>query len=211
MLDANARLPQSRQQRVEVRSVSPSVEISFVEGFERDWRMPKSLRAAGLNRRVAVVQETAVRECPDMYFDEALFLALIDFVAASVPGARLGLADRVEDVGRRELARQDLLAGWARLPATERDPAGAVVARLGERPVMAIVTEFWVSAGGPRPYADSYTYSVLSDRRLGDALRAFLAARPEAERWIVTPAVLDHPVAEDPARQRSGWLGRLFG
>lgn len=191
--------------------MSPSVEISFVEGFERDWRMPRSLRAACLNHRVAVVQETGVRGCPEMYFDEDLFLALIDFVAASAPGARIGLADRVEDVGRRERAPQDLLAGWARLPATERDPVGAVIARLGELPVMAIVTEFWVSAGGPRPYADSYTYSVLSDRRLGDELRAFLAARPEAQRWIVTPAVLDRPVSEDPAPQRSGWLARLFG
>lgn len=189
----------------------PPVEISFVEGFERDWRMPGSLRAAGLTRRVAVVQETGVPDHVDMYFDDALFLALLDFAEAAAPGARLGLAGKMEDIGRREFSPEQLRADWAGLPVEERDPAAAVVARIGDRPVLALVTEFWVAVGGPRPYADSYTYSLLSDRPLGDDLKAFLSAHPEGERWTVTPAVLDRPVAEDPPLQRSGWLARLFG
>lgn len=189
----------------------PPVEISFVDGFERDWRMPDGLRAAGLNRRVAVVQETGVPGLVDMYFDDALFLALLDFMASAAPGARLGLAARVEDIGRKEISPDHLRADWSRLSADERDPVGAVVARIGDRPVLAMVTEFWVAVGGPRPYADSYTYSLLSDRPLGDELRAFLSGHPEAARWSVVAAVLDHPVAEDPPPQRSGWLSRLFG
>jgi hypothetical protein len=187
------------------------VEISFVDGFEREWRMPAILRAAGLDRRVAVVQETSVPGCPDMYFDESLFLALLDFALSAVPGGRLGLVDKVEDIGRKEMSREHLLADWARLRAGERSPAGGVVSRVGDRPVLAIVTEFWVSVGGPRPYADSYTYSVLSARRLGDELRAFLSARPEARRWSVVPAVLDRPVADDLSSRTSGWLARLLG
>lgn len=189
----------------------PPVEISFVEGFERDWRMPDGLRAAGLTRRVALVQETGVPGLVDMYFDDALFLAVLDFMASAAPGARLGLAARVEDIGRKEVSPEQLRADWSRLSADERDPVGAVVARIGDRPVLAMLTEFWVAVGGPRPYADSYTYSLLSDRPLGDDLRAFLSGHPEAARWSVVAAVLDHPVAEDPPPQRSGWLSRLFG
>lgn len=188
--------------------MSPRVEICFVSGFERNWRPPNGLQVAGLNRRIAVVQDSYVPGEIDMFFDQPLLLAMIDFLREVAPG---GDITAVNDLRRDGQPVEIWLAGWNALAAEDRQAPAAIRVSVEGRTTVCIVTEFWNRVGGPRPYHDSWTYSVLSERDLSSDLPAFLAKRPEASRWTVVPAVLDAPVFPEPSAPGPfDWLARLF-
>ena len=59
------------------------VGIQFVRGLDRLSTYPELAKRAGLGFRFAVVQETYVEGCTDMYFDEALWRELAAFVQSN--------------------------------------------------------------------------------------------------------------------------------
>jgi len=126
-----------------------------------------------------------------MYFDEALWLALHDYVAAFDDQAMMwviedwrpetkGLGAKRADI---EIEPEAFMERWRGLPAEDRDPPGAILLRRDGQIVLWVVTEYWNRIGGPCAHHDSYTYSLFSDRDLAEEVRRFLMARPEAPRW----------------------------
>jgi len=56
---------------------------------------------------------------------------------------------------------QTFLQQWTAVNSKEREPPRFAFVRNEGALVSLMVTDFWLQIGGPRPYADSYTYSGL--------------------------------------------------
>lgn len=146
-----------------------------------------------------------------MHFDEPLLLAVIEFVRRTAPGAEITVAPDPRDIRRAWTPLSVWLADRNRLAPEDRSTPAAIRATIDGRTPVCVVTEFWTRVGGPRPYHDSWTYSVLSERDLSSDLPAFLAGLPQASGWTVIPAVLDEPVFPSPSPpSRPGPFERLL-
>ena len=151
-------------------------EINFVAGFDSVSRVPPAVRKAGLAHRTAVIQETYRPDSPDMYFDEALWLRLLDFSGDFCPSA-------VVRVGKEAQTPEAFLQTWR--ASAERDPADFIEIRRHGELVLFIATEFWTNVGGPAPYADSYTYSLFSKDEITGRLMAYLRDGDTDRRWML--------------------------
>lgn len=181
--------------------VLAKTDVRFVAGVDRFTTCPAFVVRAALTHRLGVIQETAVAGCDEMYFDEALWRALIEFVLAYEPGDVTVMRD-LKRAEASEIPLAAYLAEWEARAQDDRDPPPAMLLRVGGALRLCIVTDYWTQVGGPMPYHDSYTYSVFTDRDIGTELPGLLAA---ADRWTVDPA-MQVVEAEAPV----GWLGRLL-
>ena len=83
-----------------------------------------------------------------------------------------------------EVPLAEFLEGWLAEPAEDRSPPPVVLVRCSGELVLCVATEYWNRIGGrSATYHDTYTYSIFTDRPVGDALQRFLALHPEAHRW----------------------------
>lgn len=162
------------------------VAISFVRGLDRFATFPKFAQQAGLRSRFAVVQETYVEGCVDMHFEEPLWRVLAEFVQSKVPE---GVVEVTTEQGE-SLPMDWFLSEWRRTAAGEREPPPLLTAWSDFRPTVCMVTDYWTRAGGPQPYHDSYTYSLYSNRDLGDEVMSSLTRTPSRSRWALAAEAL---------------------
>lgn len=163
------------------------VEITFVSGPEPTLEAPAAVRSAGLQRRLAIVQDSYVEGCVDMVHDRDLWLALADFVGGYGEGLVLVSPDE-RDLGRFEQTLEAFLADQTSLPVEDQYPPAALLLRLNGALRLCVVTEPWANVGGPDRYHDSWTYAVYADDDLDEVLPAYLR-RVSAGRWIVAAGV----------------------
>jgi hypothetical protein len=150
-------------------------EVNFVAGFDGICPAPPAVRKTGLDHRFAVIQETYRPDSPDMYFDAALWLCLLDFACSYAPGAEVR-------IGKAALPLDVFLRNWQ--ASDDPDPEPVEVRQQGEF-VLYVAPEFWANIGGPAPYADSYTYAVFSREDLSGPLMAHLRDGDTDHRWML--------------------------
>jgi hypothetical protein len=160
--------------------------IRFVAGFEPDMAVPARVRAGALTHRFAVIQDSYRSDSTDMYFDEALWLRLIEFAKAFAPGASVAI---IEDESTAPCEPEEFLARWRAVAADDREPA-AIVVRDAGRLLLYIEPEFWTRVGGPSPYHDSYTYALYSNEAVAQRVMTFLAQADAAQGWEMATEVL---------------------
>ena len=153
-----------------------SIDIRFVRGVDWYTQVPAAAKKAGLDRRFAVIQETAVDGCGDMYFDEPLWRALVEFVRASAGQGTVEVLREGRKVAPTPL--DDFLEAWDRLSYDDKCPPPVLIALSAERVVLCTQTQYWNLGGGPRPYHDSYTYQIFSDRDVEAEVIAALDRAP---------------------------------
>ena len=73
--------------------MKPVVEIDFETNDGTGSWVPAGAIPPELSHRLAVIQHTYVPDLVDMYFDEALWLSLLDFVTRFEPGAEISVID----------------------------------------------------------------------------------------------------------------------
>ena len=196
------------------------VDISFLSDTgPGDW-LNDGQTPPGLGFRTAVIQDTNVPGCDDMYFDEALWRAVADFAGRYDPAGKvtvlldfaeyrhaLAAPGRIASLWRRltgaptpprrplpdaldgETSLAEFLAGWLAEPADDRSPPPVVLVRRPGALGLCVVAEYWSQIGGrSATYHDTYTYSIFTDRPVGEELQRFLILHPEAHRWRPVPA-----------------------
>ena len=196
------------------------VDISFVsDNGPGDW-LNDDLAPPGLGFRTAVIQDTSVPGCDDMYFDEPLWRGVTEFASQYDPAGQVTvLLDFAEyqhalpapgwftSLWRRltgtptpsrpplpdaldgEITLAEFLEDWLAEPADDRTPPPLVLVRRSRELVLCVAAEYWNQIGGrSATYHDTRTYSVFTDRPVGDELRRFLSLYPEAHRWQFVPA-----------------------
>lgn len=157
------------------------IRVDFVAGTEWDARFPRFVAMAGLTHRLAVIQDSYVEGAGEMVFDEALWRTLVDFIASQ--NGQTFIAENIAKVGRREVQLTEYMAKWERLSPDERSPPGWIGLRADGKLKLCIIREYWNQVGGPQPYSDSYTYSVMSGRDLTMEVVTWLRDSPAATGW----------------------------
>src|SRR5215470_17769015 len=112
---------------------TPKIDIGFVAGLERyPFFQDATLRfieRSGLKQRFAIIQDTCLDGCPDMYFDEALWRRLIEFIKETVPEASISIVDDYCNPEANGVPLRDYLTSWSKLDETERCPPAFVMAK----------------------------------------------------------------------------------
>jgi len=175
------------------------VDVSFVRGVDRFSTFPDFVKQAHLGSRFAVVQETYVEGCTDMHFEEPLWRALVDFLRNKFPGEAV---DVTTELGA-SVPVDRFLTEWDKTVPSEHEPPPVLTASVNFRPIVCMVTDYWTRVGGPRPYHDSYTYSIYSDSDLGDEVMSALADAACRSRWTLAPEVI--PTTSAQASHRPWW------
>lgn len=156
--------------------------------------IPKAVRRERLRFHLDVVQDTHRPDSVDLFFDLALWTALLDFASAFTTRGVVTLIERpMSKRGRNPRATDEMTllrySSLPVLPAEERGPAEAIIVRRSGVVVLYVATLCWANVGGPAPYHDSYTYSVYSRASLDIALPNFLAGHSAAPGWAISSPV----------------------
>ena len=171
-----------------------TVDVVFVSGLEAGYRVPDHVTSAGLDRRLAVVQDSYVRGATDMVFDEPLWRCLVDFVRGSDDHAAVSVSQDGRVIRNSpdgtELDIEAFLEMWNAQAEDDWNPPAVVVSRREGRIVLCMVREHWNRVGGPMPYHDSYTFSIFSDRDLSQEIPRFLTSRNDAGRRRLAEQVI---------------------
>jgi len=170
-------------------------KIDFVAGFDPMCLVPELVRSVGLRCRIAVIQDTYRPDSVDMYFDQPLWLCLLEFATQFGHGLQVGIVDRRKRAPREperadEVPPEAFLAAWRALDDADRYPPACIVVRDRENLVLYISTEYWNRAGGPMPYHDSYTYSIFSNEDLAAKVIQFLADAEASRGWELSTNLL---------------------
>lgn len=174
-------------------------EIELLEAPDPVTTVPSFLKSAGLTRRMAVIQHTHRPDSVDMCFDEPLFLRLLEFAlqfGSNHEDHEVGIIDRGPTVNRdweagtaQEPVRADEIdpdvfcSEWNASEDPYRFPPEFIVVRQNGNMVLCIVTEHWAQVGGPEPYADSYTYSIIAKEDIAGTVTEFLRESDMAPGW----------------------------
>jgi hypothetical protein len=173
-------------------------QIDFATGFNKVSPVPKAVRVAGLDCRLAVIQHTNRSDKVDMYFDEPLWRRLIEFAVQFRANMNIHVAERE---GSPEVELNAFLAAWK---SSESKPPGLIFVRDGQQLVLCIATEYWAYFGGPWPYHDSYTYSLYSKDDLTQSVKTFLMAAEGASGWGFGETI-QHSEKDKPRRFSFNW------
>ncbi len=161
--------------------------------------------------RFATIQDTYVEELGEMYFDEALWKALVQFVSGYAPDSDVSVTAEFKDVGRKAKPIVSFMEEWQSTSEDDRSPPAFLAVKVDGALRLAMLREYWNQVGGPQPYADSYTYSIFSDRDLADEIMSTIRIAPDASRWEIDANVIraeDLPVVE--ALPVEGLLARIW-
>lgn len=164
-------------------------DVWFVSDSEPNGRYPKLIAKSGLSHRLAIIQHTAYAPERDNAFDQSLWASVVDYVVGYVEDGQVTVANRLAELGRREVTLQTHLSNWSSPAEGDRTPPAALIVRVSGQPRLCVLFEDYAAVGGPFPYHDSYTYSVFTDRDLRVELPTFLRARAEG-RWNLATEVL---------------------
>jgi len=188
-------------------------EVRFNDGFHEESWWPDYARRANLGHRFAVIQETYRPDSEDMYFDEPLWFAMLDFAqkwAAGVPGTELcfGLMPQKRRGRSHEVAPEPYLTDRLTKSQDDRDPPHYILCRHDGTPSLMIETEFWCYGGGPDLYHDSYAYATYSAVPLGAAVMKYLAEVNDGRWDLAVEPVKGHD--GEYRRPRAIEMPRLF-
>jgi hypothetical protein len=106
-------------------------EVSFVDGFDVVRCQPDYAKSAGLNHRFAIIQETYRPDCVDMYFDEPLWLSLLEFAKRTSTNVQIGVTQN----SSKKVALENFLADFSKLPDEERHPPPEVKRECSRSPL----------------------------------------------------------------------------
>ena len=157
-------------------------QVSLVIGFDHHAPLPEILDADIPWHRFAIVMHPTLRDLP---LDAAFYEQLITCCANVLYYDQLQFefADQVVDTLERAM---DIVL----YADDEPTPPDRIVFKRGSYVVAVLETEWWVLAGGPTLYHDSYTFSLYSQRphqeSLTDAVRKLCSARGIAIAHQVT-------------------------
>ncbi len=157
-------------------------QVSLVIGFDHYAPLPEILDSDIPWHRFATVIHPTLRDLP---LDAALYEQLITCCAYVLDYDQLQVefADQVVDTLERAM---DIV----RYADDEPIPPDRIVFKRGPYVVAVLETEWWVLAGGPELYHDSYTFSLYSRRSqhesLEHAVRKLCSARRIAIAHQVT-------------------------
>jgi len=168
-----------------------AVHIRFVSGNDGFWPIPEAVALAGLNYRFAVVQDSFVSDCGEMYFDEQLWLCLLGFIkkyGAEIKVIGLGFKRENE-----ELPINEFIKSWNALNSEDKNPPWAMLVSEGNTLKISLVTEYWAEVGGPQPYSDSYTYSIYSEQDVAEKVLDYIKTSNTSERWSLDLPVITVP------------------
>lgn len=162
-------------------------QVTVMRGFDGVSVVPKLARSAKLEHRVAIIQHTYRPDSADMYFDAPLWERLLKF-AENVCRKMGGNGDVrvVSREGADACAAAAFLARFRGESDAEREPPELIIVREQAAVVLLIVTEYWAHAGGPAPYADSYTYAIFSRQDIGAEVTRFLREARAAGGWDIS-------------------------
>jgi len=155
-------------------------KINIIEGFDSACPVPKMVRAAGLNYRVAVIQDTYRADKVDMYFDLSLWEHILEF--ASKFGENVSI---VQLNGESEVKPDTVIEALREMEEVDQEPPEFILLRHGQELVLCIATEYWAHIGGPMPYHDSYTYSLFSKHNITENVRTFLTEAAASQDWEI--------------------------
>ncbi|ESQ86446.1 hypothetical protein ABAC460_23330 [Asticcacaulis sp. AC460] len=180
-------------------------EVRFVDGFDDSgWPVPEPAKAAGLNHRFAVIQETYRPDSVDMYFDEPLWFSMVDLAKTVATDVRIGVLEKRK---YREVDLEAYLATWSSTPQDDKDPPNFILGRDSTGLNLVIGTEYWCRGGGPEDYHDSYTYAVYSKVRMGVSVMAHLAGANSGGWDLAGESILGIVKPKPPVWQRIwNWL-----
>ncbi len=167
-----------------------TVSLRFVAGIEGDYRCPKFITQAGLTHRFASIQDTYVPELGEMYFDEALWRVLAQFVSGYIPNADVLVTAKFQDIGRKAKPILSFMEEWQSTSEDDRSPPAFLAVSVDGALRLGMLREYWNHVGGPEPYSDSYTYSIFSDRDLSSEIMTAIRAAPDASRWEIDANVI---------------------
>ena len=182
-------------------STTAKTQIRFRRGVDNVTLVSKLARENRLLSRFAVIQDSYRPDKIDMFFDELLWRRLIAYakqfseratveIMNEAPTDKRGFLNRLfhrqsEIIGG--LPVNEFLERWAMLTPDDREPPALIIVREHGIPVLCISTEYWTRVGGPREYADSYTYSVFS-RDPREEIGQFIASATESTSWNIVSA-----------------------
>ena len=183
-----------------------AIGVRLVRGRDRFEVYPELAAGAGLSRRLVVVQDSYAEGCGEMFFDEPLWAALVEFICRHAAKVTAEVTDRK---GRfNESPIDAFLEEWKRTDPEDRAPPLAIVGREGGDVRLCMVLEAWFAVGGPGPYHDSYSYSLYTDHDLESELRACLGTAVGCERWTLAMDTIE--LRPDYFLSQSSWSYRLW-
>lgn len=176
-------------------------EVRFVTGFDGadGWAGRDYAKKAGLGFRFAVVQDTCRPDSIDMFFDEALWLSLLDYALTISQDIRICVDHKQENISLLDF----YLGQWLPVSDDDKDPPQSIMVYEADQLTVMIDTEYWCRVGGPSPYHDSYTYAIYSTRPLNLAVMEHLT-QANTGGWDLEP----QPITN--VRRKSGLSG-FFG
>lgn len=143
----------------------PDRTMGLVFGYDKGYSqcapVLRELHRIGLLRRFAIVLDTHRHDCVDMYFDAELYFSLVSHIADTIRYDTL-LATMQDSRVFRSLKELDIL--FRKTPREDQEPPLRIEFHSDKVIQCSMETEFWVYAGGPSPYSDSYTISIYTHR-----------------------------------------------
>ncbi|MDP3656731.1 MAG: hypothetical protein Q8R45_07190 [Brevundimonas sp.] len=147
------------------------VDISFVsDAGPGDW-LSDDLTPPGLGFRTAVIQDTGVPGCNDMYFDEALWRGVADFAGQYDPAGQVTVLLDFAEYQHALAAPGRITSLWRHLTGAQTPPRPAFPDALdGEIPVAEFI-EGWLA----QPEDDRRPPPVVFVRRSGELVLCVVA------------------------------------
>jgi hypothetical protein len=165
------------------------IVVGYVPGLDR---IPRHLAALSLRRRYAFVLDTYRTASVDAYFDVEIYAAVLRTVLTLVGATSLSVVQQTGEVRAFE-------SGEAEQVLTPEEPPREIQLLQATETVAALVSEPWVTTGGPEPYHDSYTVALFC--RIGDPSQVVERVRRAVEDVgaVVTEVVSGGAEPEPPS------------
>lgn len=126
-----------------------------------------------------IIQETYRKDKDDMFFDLNFMLLWIEVIQTTTESICVKVSEDEDDGAWEDLSLW--LQKCTTLGDSDRSPPAHVYFLDHDQILLKVVTEFWILAGGPMPYHDSYTY-VFYGRQTGQSDLLKAVAEKASER-----------------------------
>lgn len=165
------------------------IVVGYIPGLDK---IPRRVAALGLRRRYAFVLDTYRTASVDAYFDVQIYAAILRTVLTLVGATSLSVLQETGEARAFEPGDVEQLL-------TPEGPPREIEVRQATEIVAALVSEPWVTTGGPEPYHDSYTVALFC--RVGDPSQVVERVRRAVEDVgaVVTDVVSGGAEPEPPS------------
>jgi hypothetical protein len=113
---------------------------------------------------------------------------------------------RVEKAGtKKEMPLDVFLREWKNTSDDDKEPPLYIFIKRDKQILACLITEFWFLVGGPYPYADSYTYSILTHIDISGELLNFIKENNIPKKWEIGSFIENCNL-----KKREGLAGRVL-